>query len=246
MEDKHDKAGVRGWKKYALEFLMMFLAVTLGFFAENIRQDFEERAHERQYMRSLCDDLALDEKKLPELLSWIQHDCREAEFLQENLPKADPTTDATDIYLDLRHIVRQLPVRIFVTDRTVTQLRNAGGMRLIGNQAVVNAMLDYYHDVELIDFLQGFSANLKLRFSESFATLLRGDDWDKVIKPGTDDIVRPKEVLHLRRTDPDTINQCLLHLSAIKGIHHGFEEEISQLKSKATKLRQQIIATYHF
>jgi hypothetical protein len=32
-----------------------------------------------------------------------------------------------------------------------------------------------------------------------------------------------------------TINQCLLHLSAIKDIHHGFEEEVSQLKSKATK-----------
>src|SRR4051794_24441745 len=105
MEDKHNKGGVHGWKRYALEFLMIFLAVTLGFFAENIRQDYEERAHERQYMRSLCDDLALDEQKLPDLLLWIQHDCREAEFLQENLPKADPTTDATDIYLNFRHIV---------------------------------------------------------------------------------------------------------------------------------------------
>ena len=246
MEDKHDKGGVHGWKKYALEFLMMFLAVTLGFFAENIRQDFEERAHERQYMRSLCDDLALDEQNLPHLLTWMQTDAREAEFLQENLPKADPTTDATEIYLDLRYIIRQLPVHTFVTERTLTQLRNAGGMRLIRNQAVVNAILDYYHDVDVMDFLQGFSANLKLKLSESFVTLLRGDDWDKVIKPGTDHIVRPKEVLHLRRTDPDTINQCLLHLSAIKGIHHGFEEEVSQLKDKATKLRQQIIAAYHF
>jgi hypothetical protein len=73
------------------------------------------------------------------------------------------------------------------------------------------------------------SANLKLKLSESFATRLRGENWGKVIKPGTDHIVRPKEVLHLRRrrTDPDTINQCLMHLSAIKGIHHGFEEEVS-------------------
>jgi hypothetical protein len=91
-------------------------------------------------------------------------------------------------------------------------------MRLIRNQAVVNAMLDYYHDVNVMDFLQGVSANLKLKLSESFVTLLRGDDWDKVIKPGTDHIVRPKEVLHLRRTDPDTINQCLLHLSAIESM----------------------------
>jgi hypothetical protein len=35
-------------------------------------------------------------------------------------------------------------------------------------------------------------------------------------------------------------------LSAIKGIRHGFEEEVSQLKNKATKLRQQIAVAYHF
>ena len=32
----------------------------------------------------------------------------------------------------------------------------------------------------------------------------------------------------------------------IKGIHHRFEEEVSELKGKATKLRQQVIAAYYF
>ena len=38
--DSHRK---KGFKEYFLEFLMIFLAVTMGFFAENIRQHFEDR-----------------------------------------------------------------------------------------------------------------------------------------------------------------------------------------------------------
>jgi hypothetical protein len=30
------------FKEYFLEFLMIFLAVTLGFFAENVREHFDE------------------------------------------------------------------------------------------------------------------------------------------------------------------------------------------------------------
>ena len=47
----HHHAGHHGpkkWKEYITEFLMLFLAVTLGFLAENIREVYveKERAHE--------------------------------------------------------------------------------------------------------------------------------------------------------------------------------------------------------
>ena len=34
----HPQHKEKMWKHYALEFLMLFLAVTLGFYAENIRE----------------------------------------------------------------------------------------------------------------------------------------------------------------------------------------------------------------
>ena len=37
----HPKPGKKNFKEYFLEFLMIFLAVSLGFFAEQIREDFE-------------------------------------------------------------------------------------------------------------------------------------------------------------------------------------------------------------
>jgi hypothetical protein len=38
------------WKEYFLEFLMIFLAVTLGFFAETVREKISEKHRENDYI----------------------------------------------------------------------------------------------------------------------------------------------------------------------------------------------------
>src|SRR6478735_9695564 len=48
------------WKEYFLEFLMLFLAVTLGFFAENIREKIVNNEKELHYMKSIIADLKQD------------------------------------------------------------------------------------------------------------------------------------------------------------------------------------------
>ena len=48
------------WKKYAMEFLMVFAAITLGFFAENQRERWSETARGVQYAQRLVEDLYLD------------------------------------------------------------------------------------------------------------------------------------------------------------------------------------------
>ena len=48
------------WKEYFLEFLMIFLAVTLGFFAENLREHFTEGKIEKEYAECMIKDLKAD------------------------------------------------------------------------------------------------------------------------------------------------------------------------------------------
>jgi len=45
------------WKEYFLEFFMIFLAVTMGFIAENIRETFSERSKAREYAESLYKEI---------------------------------------------------------------------------------------------------------------------------------------------------------------------------------------------
>src|SRR5664279_2153560 len=59
--DLHHKP--KKWKEYFLEFLMIFLAVTLGFIAENIREHISDRSKEKEYIESMLQDLKSDTAK---------------------------------------------------------------------------------------------------------------------------------------------------------------------------------------
>ena len=60
--DLHHKK--KNFKEYFLEFLMIFLAVTMGFFAENIRENYVEHKSAREYASLLIEDLATDTVEL--------------------------------------------------------------------------------------------------------------------------------------------------------------------------------------
>jgi hypothetical protein len=52
------------WKEYLLEGLMIFIAVMLGFFAENVRESITNRQHVRELVLQLAQDLKADTAKL--------------------------------------------------------------------------------------------------------------------------------------------------------------------------------------
>src|SRR5688572_18794117 len=53
----HEK---RNWRSYFWEFLMLFLAVTLGFFVENQREHYIENLRAKEYSKALIQDLQND------------------------------------------------------------------------------------------------------------------------------------------------------------------------------------------
>jgi hypothetical protein len=56
----HPKVEKKNFKEYFLEFLMIFLAVTMGFFAENLREHFADKTKEHEFIVSLKEDLVSD------------------------------------------------------------------------------------------------------------------------------------------------------------------------------------------
>src|ERR1700749_1506502 len=123
--DVHHKR--KKFKEYFLEFLMLFLAVTMGFFAENIREHFSDNQKEKQYMGSFMADLAMDEHRLPMLINSIEsQQIRPADSLPYLLKQASVKTAANNIYYALRSMIRQQGIKSFVTDRTIEEVKNAG------------------------------------------------------------------------------------------------------------------------
>ncbi|HEY5464392.1 MAG TPA: hypothetical protein VIJ95_14110 [Hanamia sp.] len=235
----------KNFKEYFLEFIMIFLAVTLGFFAEQIRESFVQHSEEKEYVQSFYEDLSSDERNLPGLLNWIQTDINMSDSLQQLLPKVNLKTRANEVYVDFRFLIRQLSIKIFVTNRTIAQLQNAGEMRLIRSKPVTDSILEYYKNVETIAALQDAALVQKGKLRTLFSPLLRSNDWDKVIAKNSDDIVHPHDNLYFKSLNPDVINDCLLEISDIKGIHNGFKHEVIDLENEATRLKKLIARHYN-
>ena len=66
--DLHHKK--KNWKEYLLEFVMIFLAVTLGFFAENIQEHFYDEGKTKVFATSLYQDFKADSVSLVQLINY--------------------------------------------------------------------------------------------------------------------------------------------------------------------------------
>src|SRR5215831_3659080 len=77
----HPKVEKKKFKEYFLEFLMIFLAVTLGFFAENIREHQVEATREVKYIKSLTEDLDDDVQNLDSMIAFEETGLKELDTL---------------------------------------------------------------------------------------------------------------------------------------------------------------------
>ena len=165
MEVHHHSHHPKKWKEYITEFLMLFLAITLGFFAENQREHLIEGNREKQYMQSLYEDLRKDTTILNSLVRY--------DIIQT--AKLDTTTqllvenkwDANNIKLLYRLNLKTAgALRYNLSERTSAQLKNAGGMRLVENQELSNKISEYWVQSDNLKEYNTFIDDLKFKARE--------------------------------------------------------------------------------
>jgi hypothetical protein len=129
------------WKEYFLEFLMIFLAVTLGFFAENIREHQVDKDREMQYIISLVQDLKGDIAAFNENANFWDNRLNGIDsmmfyikppLIRENTERAYYWSIETFNFTDFKY-----------HDGTIQQLRNAGNFRLIQKRNVIDSLVAY-------------------------------------------------------------------------------------------------------
>ena len=60
----HHPTHKKKWSEYLLEFFMLFLAVTLGFFAENLREHMTEKNKTKELLEVVAKDFEKDMKSI--------------------------------------------------------------------------------------------------------------------------------------------------------------------------------------
>ena len=129
----HDPAAPhhkKNWKSYFWEFLMLFLAVFCGFLAEYQLEHKIERDRGKQYTYSFYEDLLTDSTHFNDLITRFQ---KKLTVLQDMAPCYDSLLSDHPPKNCLTAIMRSafdFP-DLVNTDRTLQQLKNAGGLRLL-------------------------------------------------------------------------------------------------------------------
>lgn len=167
------------WKEYFLEFLMIFLAVTLGFIAENIREHITDRSKEKQYIagfiRNVKDDTA-------SLRNVIEFDDRQIKGLDSMLKLAHADMNIDSNRSSFYNIAMQylFSSRSFRSnDATLQQLKSTGDYRLIEKGHVADSLSKYDADIHGIygqgNYYEAYYKDILSRLDELLDMTIFGD-----------------------------------------------------------------------
>jgi hypothetical protein len=135
------------WTHYFWEFLMLFLAVFCGFLAEYQLEHLIEKQREKQFMESMVEDLKTDTIELKKAIDISEKIGRYSDSVLYVLLayRGSDTIPAR-----LANIIGTAGQRLDLinTDRTSSQLKNSGAMRLIRKKNVSDSILSYWKQIE--------------------------------------------------------------------------------------------------
>jgi hypothetical protein len=133
--------GKKNWKSYFYEFLMLFLAVTLGFFVENQREHHIENVRAEEFSKALIQDLQND-------IAAIQTHKKTTSFylaLSDSLINLSqsPLEGRTSAQFGFYTRFMYWTAAIVWNRATFDQIKNSGSLRYFKNQKLLEKLMKY-------------------------------------------------------------------------------------------------------
>jgi len=139
----HGITSKKRFGEYLLEFLLLFLAVTLGFFAENIRENISHRDIERLNIKDIVEDLASDTSQLAEIIQTNEQRLKGIDsFLTlRKFNPEDPEIKRKFYQKSYTYLTSEDYFR--PNDAALGQMESSGALRLIKKRRVAGDILKY-------------------------------------------------------------------------------------------------------
>ena len=237
----HKAPGNKFWH-YFFEFFMLFIAISLGFFVENLREHHVENEREEKYMKSFVSDLKTD---LVNIDSTINRNF-EAKMYYDSLFYLLTYPDYSDKTGEIYFISRKVSLRDFFyqTDGTLTQLINSGGLRLVQHQDIVDSINAYLNIYEVLKKAQQLKEIQLMDYRNSCCKVFDVRIYENIMT-GTK-MHRPDGNPKLLSGNPEYINELLMRALYVKRNNAGTIELLEIMKRKALNMQQLINEKYHF
>lgn len=213
----HTSTSHKKFSHYLWEFLMLFLAVFAGFLAENQREHQVEHQREQTYMKTLVEDIELDIGELNNCVSFRLIQERRIDSLLYLL--AHHPDSLNDIYFFARWSTRTND--LFYNDRTMQQLKNSGGLRLIRKAAVSEKIILYDARIrQIIGYRQPLENESRQDLRRTYSKVMDGTVFNNMLSEDPNIFaIRPKNNPKLFSSKPELINELVMNAQYLKSIY---------------------------
>ena len=137
----HTHTARKKWTHYFWEFLMLFLAVSLGFYAENTREVILHKKEVKTQLNSMLSDLQSDITLFDSVTDRNSYGAQMADSLVELLHS--DITNTPEIYFAARTVTANLGY-YYTNSKSFDQLKSAGLLRYIKNKQLLDSIGGYY------------------------------------------------------------------------------------------------------
>lgn len=234
--------GKRNWKSYFWEFLMLFLAVFCGFLAEYQLEQTIERHREKEFIASMIEDAVTDTANIHLVIAQNTERIKHADSLViATINYLKTQTQNSRIYSAARKTV-YYPELLYPTDRTLFQLKNSGGMRLIRNKKSVESIIAYDQSGKNVVNQQAYYEHYLTALTEAsnrlidFSVLLNYNQPSAIYQDNNAEIVNPTREKLLQLS-----NQAMM----FQGVMMQYIVRLQQMEKQAIELMNTLKKEYH-
>jgi len=224
------------WTHYFWEFIMLFLAVFCGFLAEYQLEHKIEKEKGRQYIRSFYEDLTTDTSTFNRLITAYENKLEAMKNRQACFIMLTRDINSESCFWALLSNSTQFPDLIH-TDRTIQQLKNAGGLRLI---KPVDADSILVYDNLIRQYQKSETTGYQEIQTEIRSTMYQLLDHQKLIEPGA-----TQPVSFLYGNNRELLNRYFNQLWAYTEITKDQLTELREISKRAFSLIIYFKKKYH-
>jgi hypothetical protein len=241
----HTHTPRKKWAHYFWEFLMLFLAVTLGFFVENQREHYIEHQREQQFIQSLFNDIRSDTANIAKIINARTTKERMLDSISNMMNSPRPADFIKQIYPSAVYIGRTLPYRFVPNDGTMQQLKNSGALRLIRNRAVVDSIAKY--DINVRNMLGQYAVeeNQIEHYRTAAAKIFDALVFNKMIDENAAVVRPPQDNTSFQSYSSRELAEWNYRIYGLNGINKANRRDLRLLLKQATELLEILKKEYH-
>lgn len=215
------------------EFLMLFLAVSAGFFMENLREHNVENDRAEILAQSLNNDLIKDSIALNDAINFSKFKGISIDSGIYNLHLPKKQWNDTVIYRSVSIAARVLPFDR--TQGTYEQLKSSGSLRYF-KQPLVNLMNAY--DVQAKKVLAREEIDTRFILDQLFPTLIKNINSEVISDMVFDQAISHE--LYFNNTDKANCNELINYLTVTKNLRFRSNGAYLKLKSIGIELLKEL------